>query len=67
MQTHKYGIGERVNFVGRGRVGGAGGEYAVVRLLPPADGQFLYRIKSTLERHERVVGEEQLTAPGWRE
>ena len=65
MQNHKYSVGERVNFAGRARVGGASGDYEVVKLLPIEAGQFLYRIKSALERHERVVDEEQLTAARW--
>jgi hypothetical protein len=64
MQVHKYSVGERVNFAGRVRLGAATGEYEIVRLLPAEAGQPLYRIKSVLEPHERVVGEEQLTPPG---
>ena len=60
MQNHKYRVGEKVNFAGRARVAAAYGEYEVVRLLPAESGQFLYRIKSALERNERVVAEDQL-------
>ena len=60
MQQHKYHIGEKVKFAGRARVPAAHGEYEVVRLLPVESGQFLYRIKSALERNERVVAEDQL-------
>ena len=67
MQIHKYSVGEQVKFAGRVRLGAANGEYEVVRLLPAEAGQLLYRIKSTLEPHERVVGEELLTPPSWRE
>jgi hypothetical protein len=66
MQMHRFGIGDRVNFVGRVRIGAATGEYEVVRLLPVESGQVLYRIKSVLERHERVVGEEHLMPHGLR-
>ena len=67
METHKYGVGDRVSFSGRVRVGGATGEYEVIKLLPVESGQVMYRIKSTLERHERVVGEEHLVSRAERE
>jgi hypothetical protein len=65
MQIHKYTVGARVNFSARARLGAATGEYEVVRLLPAEAGELRYRIKSALEPHERVVGEEQLTSHSW--
>lgn len=60
MKNHKFAIGEKVDFSSRMRVAAAQGEYEVVRLLPEESGQFHYRIKSALERNERVVAEDQL-------
>lgn len=60
MRNHKYEVGQKVNFASRTRIAAAAGEYEVIKLLPVEAGQFQYRIKSTLERHERVAAEEQL-------
>jgi len=38
-----------------------GQQYEVVRLLPPDDGQFQYRIKSNGESFERMAKESQLS------
>lgn len=61
MSTHKYAIGESVRYTS-GTVGrpGDGGDYKVVRLLPPEGGEGRYRIKSVNEAHERVALESQL-------
>ena len=60
MQTHKYGVGALVHFSGGTRFGAAAGAYEVVGLLPVQAGELLYKIKSTQERHERVVDEAHL-------
>ena len=60
MQHHKYCVGQRVKFVYRSRISAADGDYEIMRLLPSESGQFLYRIKSGLERSERVVEEDQI-------
>jgi hypothetical protein len=62
MQNHKYRVGDKVNFVTRMQVGAARGEYEVLRLLPAEAGEQLYRVKSALERTERVVPEHQLSS-----
>jgi hypothetical protein len=62
METHKFHVGQRVTYVGPSYTRGTAIEYEVVRLLPPEAGQRLYRVKSANEPHERVVGEEQITA-----
>ena len=38
----------------------AAGEYTIIALLPPRDGEFQYRVKSNLEPYERVVKEDDL-------
>lgn len=62
MQTHKYRVGQRVSFTGPVRNNSPSGEYEIVRLLPADGGEPRYRIKSSLERHERVIGEDQLSS-----
>ena len=37
------------------------GDYTIIALLPARDGEFQYRVKSTLEPYERVVKEDELT------
>jgi hypothetical protein len=62
MKNHKFSVGQKVDFFNRVRVAAAQGEYEIVRLLPAENGQFQYRIKSALERNERVVAEDQLNS-----
>lgn len=64
MSQHKYHVGEKVVFVGSLRLSAALGEYEVVKRLPVEQGQVQYRLKSALEKHERVAGEEQLASRG---
>ncbi len=60
MKNHKFGVGEKVSFYNRLRISAVHGEFEVVRLLPAEGGEMQYRIKSSLERTERVVAEDQL-------
>jgi hypothetical protein len=59
--SHKYKVGETVDFM-PGRMGFPAGKRActIVRLLPTEGGKHLYRIKCTTEVYERVVPEVQL-------
>ncbi len=56
MPTHKFHVGQKVEIV---QVRGVWprGVFEIVRLLPPRDGEFEYRIKSIAEPHERVAKE----------
>jgi hypothetical protein len=58
---HKFAVGQRVVFT-PGALDRAAprGTYEIVRLLPPSASINQYRIKSTLDGHERVVQEGQL-------
>jgi hypothetical protein len=38
----------------------AGGDYTIIAHLPERDGELQYRVKSKLERYERVVKEDEL-------
>jgi hypothetical protein len=61
---HKFKIGRLVVFrLGwRSKVDVARGVYQIVRRLPQAeDGEFQYEIRSDLEEHTRVAGENELT------
>ncbi len=59
---HKYKIGEAINFRSstKGRFAPPG-EYRVIAHRPPENGEPLYRIKSELERHDRIARESELT------
>ncbi|WP_146618670.1 hypothetical protein [Rhodoplanes elegans] len=58
---HKYQLGQRVRLVRTSRFSAtANGPYEVTRQLPLEDSGFRYRVKSSSEQYERVVGEEEL-------
>lgn len=61
MEDHKFTVGQTVHFT-PGALDRAAprGTYEIVRLLPPSASINQYRIKSTLDGHERVVQEGQL-------
>lgn len=56
--SHRFKIGNMVYF-NRDRALGnaANGSHEVLALLPERDGSLQYRIKSSLERHQRVAQE----------
>ena len=56
MATHKFSVGQMVEMMPE-HAFSPRGVFEVVRLLPPRDGEFQYRIKSVDEPHERVVKE----------
>jgi hypothetical protein len=61
MNTHKFKIGQSVNYTsGPFGAGRGGGIYKITQLLPPEGDDFQYKIKSASEPHERVVKESQL-------
>jgi len=59
MLTHKFHVGQKVEMVPEDRFSPRG-VFEIVRLLPPRDGEFQYRIKSIDEPHERVAKESLL-------
>jgi hypothetical protein len=62
MPTHKYTVGQSVEFTpGRLAMPSSSGTYIIVRLLPPDGEEPLYRIKSTREPFERVAKERELS------
>ncbi len=61
--VHKFATGDRVIFQ-PGRFDGnvRAGPYTIVRVLPVTSAGCQYRVKSTLDSHERVIDEAQLRA-----
>ena len=61
MTVHKFAVGQSVRFSpDRNQGVTVRGGFKVVRLLPGAASILQYRVKSQLDGHERVVGEDQL-------
>ncbi len=62
--THKFAVGQQVYFTPTGP-GAVAGNYQICRIMPSSDYQQepRYRIKSAVERHERVVTQSLLTLP----
>ncbi len=65
MTSHKFAVGQTVEFLPGSRDGGIPrGRYKVQRLLPAERREFQYRVKHTVDGHERVVLEGQLMVTG---
>jgi hypothetical protein len=61
-EEHKYKVGQELRFRSSTRGGTASaGPVRIVGYRPPEAGEPLYRVKSDLERHERIVRESELT------
>jgi hypothetical protein len=61
MLEHKFRIGQAVSFSpGRGVDHRSKGRYTIVRLLPIEGNAPQYRIKNTVDGHERMVREGEL-------
>jgi hypothetical protein len=61
MTTHKYKVGQRVEFrPGRSAMPASAREYTIVRLLPVEGEDLLYRIKAVGEPFDRVAKEREL-------
>jgi hypothetical protein len=61
-RMHKFKVGQSVSLQSTlYNRDSARGAYEVTKQLPERDGQFEYRIKSSREPHERVVGESELS------
>lgn len=64
LADHKFKVGQTVDFSpGRSGMPAVSRLYKIVKLLPPEDGQFLYRIKGSSEPFERVARERDLSWP----
>ena len=61
MATHKFSIGQTLNFSPNlGESSKSKGRYKVVRQLPETGNMLQYRIKSETDGQERVVREDQV-------
>ena len=56
----QFNVGEVVTCIPMVSRSAASGDYKIVGEMPERDGDRMYRIKSPLEEHERVVGESLL-------
>lgn len=62
IKTHKFAVGQTVRFSpGAQSPVTLRGSYKIVRLLPAEANDHQYRIQSTVDGHERVVRESQLS------
>ncbi len=62
MAIHLFKVGQTVTFSpGRTSMAASSREYKIVRLLPPEEGQNLYRIKGIAETFERNAKESDLS------
>ena len=64
MTSHKFKIGQSVNYTSGAFGAHASGVYQITQLLPPEGDDFQYKIKSASEPHERVAKESQLDRVG---
>ncbi len=61
MATHKFRVGEKVQFLGGTAIKFATSDvYEIVQQLPESNGEYQYKIKSLDEPHLRVAKESQL-------
>lgn len=63
MSSHKFRIGQMVDFVPIRRCVSTSRSYKILRLLPSEGGERLYRIKTISEACDRVARESELRAP----
>lgn len=64
LADHKFKVGQTVDFSpGRSTMASMSRLYKIVMLLPPAEGDFQYRIKGTSEPFERIARERDLSLP----
>ena len=62
MAIHKFKLNQTVTFTpAKMAMQATSREYKIVRLLPPEDGQNLYRIKGISETFERMARESDLS------
>jgi len=59
---HKFLLGQMVEYRSPRGIYAPRGPYVVTAKLAERDGQFEYRVRSTSEQHERLVGENDLRA-----
>lgn len=60
MAEHRFKVGQQVRIIPGSMHMSGNGDYKILMLLPPAEGQNQYRVKSVTELFERVVKEGDL-------
>jgi hypothetical protein len=60
VSSHKFKIGQSVNYTSGPFGGRVRAVYKIMQLLPSEGDDFQYKIKSTAEAYERVAKESQL-------
>jgi len=64
LAVHRFKVGQTVDFSpGRGTMASMSRLYKIIKLLPPENGQFQYRIKGSSEPFERIASERDLSSP----
>ena len=64
MPAHRFRVGQTVVVPSSGpQVGIPLGPYVIVRLLPMEDGEPHYRVRSSVDGHERALLEDQIMLP----
>ena len=62
MGVHKYRVGERLRLQSTGLTSAQSGIYEVLALMPQERGAgFQYRLRSTVDSHQRVALEDALS------
>ena len=65
MSSHKFAVGQMVEFLPTARDDGIPrGRYKIQRLLPAERREFQYRVKHMVDGHERIAFEAQLARSG---
>lgn len=62
MPTHKFHIGQPVEFNPPQGISAPKGPYVVTAKLPGLDGVFEYRVRNASEQHDRAALEHELSA-----
>jgi hypothetical protein len=62
VPTHKFFLGQTVEFYRPDGIFAPRGPYVVTAKLPERDGAFEYRIRTANESHERLARENELSA-----
>jgi hypothetical protein len=60
MVTHKYKVGQSVEFIASALHPRALGPFKILRVMPSERGVLQYRVKSVMDGHERMVLESEL-------
>jgi len=61
MIAHKFKPGQTVHVIPSGYITNTRGSFTIACALPEEHGVNQYRIKSTVDGHERVVTEDEVT------